>query len=367
MGNARELLGHDVTLNWSNEMNTLNLATDQPGWETPQTRWTRTGRIAGAETVSIVPALSNLRLRTIVAPFDFSDVSAALLRRLIALAEASDATVHVVHVVEPSSGVVANGDTPIYPGARAAAARMQIEQWVARTFSSPVSITTTVRVGRAADEIVAHAQALCADLIIMSAHVGSGNNNVLLRTTTERVVRQSPCPVLVVPRDQVQAFLSEPEPFLLRTWRRILLPVDLSSDAREALAYAAAIARENGAKLHLLHCVSANETESDDTVSREEKRLAAWLGSELRRPVEYEATVWNNVPLLNAILHEVSLSKIDLIVLPARDCAWFRRHRLWSFTDGILRHAPCPVLSVSARVTPLAMHGENFSITTNNS
>jgi hypothetical protein len=102
-------------------MNTLNLATDQPGWETSPTRSTRTGKIAGTEEVSIAPALSNLRLRTVVAPFDFSDVSAALLRRLIALAEASDATVHVVHVVEPSSGVVAHGDTPIYPGARGCA------------------------------------------------------------------------------------------------------------------------------------------------------------------------------------------------------------------------------------------------------
>ncbi len=348
-------------------MNILNLATDQPGWETPPTRFTRTGKITGAETVSIVPALSKLRLRTIVAPFDFSDVSAALLHRLIALAEASNATVHVVHVVEPSSGAVANGDTPIYPGGRAAAARMQIEQWLARTFSSPASITTTVRVGRAADEIVAHAQALCADLIVMSAHVGSGIKNVLLRTTTERVVRQSPCPVLVVARDQVQAFMSEPERFPLRSWRRILLPVDLSSDAREALAYAAAIARENGAKLHLLHCVSGGQTELADTVSREEERLAAWLGSELRWPVEYEATVWRNVPLLNTILHEVKLSRIDLIVLPARDCAWFRRHRLLSITDGILRHAPCPVLSINASNKPLVACGENHSTATNNS
>lgn len=336
-------------------MNTLNLAPDQPRWETPPTRLTRAGKGAGTESASAMPSLSKLRLRTIVAPFDFSDVSAALLRRLIALAEASDATLHVVHVVEPSSRLVANGDTPIYPGARAAAARMQIEQWVARTFSSPVSITTTVRVGRAADEIVAHAQALCADLIIMSAHVGSGSKNVLLRTTTERVVRQSPCPVLVVPRDQVEAFLSEPESFPLRTWRRILLPVDLSSDAREAVAYAASIAQANGAKLHLLHCVGADKTESADSVSSNEERLAAWLGSELRWPVEFEATIWSNVPLLNTILHEVKVSKIDLIVLPARDCAWFRRHRLWSITDGILRHAPCPVLSVNAAAKPLAV------------
>lgn len=336
-------------------MNTLNLATESPKWEAPPMRLSTVGKIEGTQLASALPLLSNLRPRTIVAPFDFSNVSTALLGRLISLAETSEMTVHVLHVVEPSVGVVANGDTPIYPGARAAAARMQIEQWVAQTFPGQMSITTTVRVGRAADEIVAHAQALSADLIVMSAHVGNAKKNVLLRTTTERVVRQSPCPVLVVARDQVQEFLSVPEQFPLRSWKRILLPLELSDNDREALAYAAAIARENGAKLHILHRVDGPKAESNEDIPCVKVRVAAWLGSELGWPVEYEATVWSNVPLLNAILQEVKLSKIDLIVLPARDCAWFRRHRLGTITDGILRHAPCPVLSVNAAVTPLRL------------
>jgi Universal stress protein UspA and related nucleotide-binding proteins len=299
-----------------------------------------------AVTTAAVPELPGLRLRTILVPFDFSDVSAALLHRLVTLAENSNATVHVLHVVEPPGGPTPSGGIPIYPGARAAAARMQIKQWVAQTFTSPVSITTTVRVGRAADEIVAQANALCADLVVMSAHSGSGRKNVLLRTTTERVVRLSPCPVLVIPRGQVDQFLGEPDVFPLRNWKRILLPVDLSSDLGDALAYAATIARANGARLHILHgTATSNEAGSEST----DAKLAAWIESELRWPVEYQATVWNNVPLLNSILHEVKHSNIDVIVLPARENAWFRRHRLWSVTDGILRHAPCPVLSVNKR------------------
>lgn len=336
-------------------MNTFNPVTDGLKWETTPTRLATMGKVDRTESAAVLPSFPNLRPRTIVAPFDFSDVSAALLRRLIALAETAAMTVHVLHVVEPSGVVVANGVTPIYPGARAAAARLQIEQWVAQTFPGQVSITTTVRVGRAADEIVAQAQALSADLIVMSAHVGSGRKNVLLRTTTERVVRQSPCPVLVVARDQVAEFLRTPEQFPLRGCQRILLPVDLSTDVREALAYATAIAHENGAKLHILHCGDGAAAESNETAPSSEERLTAWLGSELRWPVEYEATIWTNVPLLNAILQEAKLSKIDLIVLPARDCGWLRRHRLWSITDGILRHAPCPVLSVNAAAKPLTV------------
>jgi nucleotide-binding universal stress UspA family protein len=334
-----------------NIMNTLSFAADRLESETFPIRLTSPGTLDATDAAAALPELPSLHLRTILAPFDFSDGSAALLRRLITLAENSNATVHVLHVVEPTGGSVANEGTPIYPGARAAAARMQIKQWVAQTFSTTVAITTTVRVGRAADEIVAQAHALAADLIVMSAHSGSGRKNVLLRTTTERVVRQSPCPVLVVARDHVPEFLNEPDAFPLRTWKRILLPVDFSSGVGEALAYAAAIARENGARLHILHGVNADTLGVNETHLSADERLAAWLGSELRWPVEYEAVLWSNVPLLNAILHEIERSKIDLLVLPARDGTWFRRHRLWSITDGILRHAPCPVLSVNQRAT----------------
>jgi nucleotide-binding universal stress UspA family protein len=336
-------------------MNTSILAANYREAETAPQRSSFSGMIRSSVTAETGPQLTSLRLRTILVPFDFSNVATALLHRLVRLADACHATVHVLHVIEPLGGFAATGGAPVYPGARAAAARLQIKEWVAQTFPGRGSITTTVRVGRAADEIVTHAHALAPDLIVMSAHVGRGRKNVLLRTTSERVVRQSPCPVLVVGRDQVEKLPTEAMAFPLPTWKRILLPLELSSNDREALAYAAAIARENGARLHILHCVNGHAAAANEVVSSMEDRVTAWLDSELRWPVAYEATVWRNVPLLNAVLQEVKLSSIDLIVLPARDCGWFRRHRLLSITDGILRHAPCPVLSVNAAVKPLAV------------
>jgi len=124
-----------------NIMNTLSLATGRLESETFPIRLSSPGMIGVTDAAAALPELSSLRLRTILAPFDFSNVSAELLRRLITLAEKSNATVHVLHVVEPSGGLVATEGTPIYPGARAAAARMQIRQWVAQTFDTSVAIT----------------------------------------------------------------------------------------------------------------------------------------------------------------------------------------------------------------------------------
>ena len=95
-----------------------------------------------------------------------------------------------------------------------------------------MAITSTVRVGRAADEIVLQAGDLQADLIVMSAHVGKGLSGVLLRTTTERVAREAPCPVLVIAKDKVHELLQNVKDFPPRSWKRILVPVDLTDAVR---------------------------------------------------------------------------------------------------------------------------------------
>ncbi|MFO1515212.1 MAG: hypothetical protein U1F83_20320 [Verrucomicrobiota bacterium] len=69
-------------------MNTLSLATGRLESETFPIRLSSPSMI-GVTDAAALSELSSLRLRAILAPFDFSDVSAELLRRLITLAEKS--------------------------------------------------------------------------------------------------------------------------------------------------------------------------------------------------------------------------------------------------------------------------------------
>lgn len=61
-----------------------------------------------------------------------------------------------------------------------------------------VPVRTATRTGRAYDEIAAAARDENADLIVISTHGYTGLKHVLLGSTTERVVRHAPCPVLVI-------------------------------------------------------------------------------------------------------------------------------------------------------------------------
>ena len=65
-------------------------------------------------------------------------------------------------------------------------------------FSPSIRVQSLVREGKAYQEIVAAAQELNVDLIIISTRGRTGLKRFLLGSTAERVIRHVQCPVLVV-------------------------------------------------------------------------------------------------------------------------------------------------------------------------
>jgi universal stress protein A len=59
-------------------------------------------------------------------------------------------------------------------------------------------VTTEVRRGRAATEILGTAREWNADLIVMGTHGRTGIAHVVMGSVAEKVVRLAPCPVLTL-------------------------------------------------------------------------------------------------------------------------------------------------------------------------
>ena len=67
-----------------------------------------------------------------------------------------------------------------------------------RLLSEGVEATTVLKEGQAAESIVERASQVSADLIVMASHARKGVPRFFLGSVTDGVLRQSPCPVLVV-------------------------------------------------------------------------------------------------------------------------------------------------------------------------
>ena len=142
-----------------------------------------------------------LRIASILVPLDFSLPSKEALDCAVAFAKQFGAKLTLLHVVEPVGAPDFAAAFPLVMenDKLMAAARNQLER-IVKTARIPRGIVekVLVRFGRSFHEIADAARTRKVDLIIISTHGYTGLKHALLGSTTERVVRHAPCPVLVV-------------------------------------------------------------------------------------------------------------------------------------------------------------------------
>jgi universal stress protein A len=145
--------------------------------------------------------------RTIVVAVDFSENSQSAFATAIRLADELTATVTAVHVVAQSAlricvqeGLLEpdDDDEAIRSKAKAHLDR-QFEMFFAAAGVAPERVESVVKRGDPARNLVDYIQERGGDLIVVGRR-GETFADVLLGSVAERLVRQAPCPVLIVKR-----------------------------------------------------------------------------------------------------------------------------------------------------------------------
>jgi nucleotide-binding universal stress UspA family protein len=142
-----------------------------------------------------------LRIKSILVPLDFSSPSKKALDYAVAFARQFKAKLTLLHVVEPVATPDFAGSFPlaIDDDKQMAAAKDELERVIKAARVPRGSVEKIlVRFGRSFHEIADAARTRKVDLIVISTHGYTGLKHALLGSTTERVVRHAPCPVLVV-------------------------------------------------------------------------------------------------------------------------------------------------------------------------
>jgi nucleotide-binding universal stress UspA family protein len=143
-------------------------------------------------------------LDSVLVAFDFSDTSMSALTYGENLAHTFGGRLHVLHVAD----VIATSAAQFYPEGpgdpEVKATELAMNQL--RAFLSShdgPAATPAVRLSRSpADEIVKYAKEVHADIVVVGTHGRGGVSRLLMGSVAEHVVRNAPCPVLVVrPRE----------------------------------------------------------------------------------------------------------------------------------------------------------------------
>jgi len=142
---------------------------------------------------------------SLLVPTDFSENAGQALSMAKEIARGSKATLHLLHIVEPV----------VYPADWSYAqvgfadieqelqdnAEKELDKLATALKDEGFDVITAVRRGRASDEICTYAGDVGNSIIAIGTHGRSGIEHFLFGSTTERVLRKAPCPVLSVRLD----------------------------------------------------------------------------------------------------------------------------------------------------------------------
>jgi universal stress protein A len=143
--------------------------------------------------------------KKIMCPVDFDQTSAAAVEMACELAESHNGTVYLLHVVSPTTMEAILREP--YPIITEAIARKELEKVARRHLESRVPHSFEVRTGNPAEMIVAAAEELGVDLIVMATH-GGGIARLTFGSVAERVVHAAKRPVLTI---RPHAFIPRPK------------------------------------------------------------------------------------------------------------------------------------------------------------
>ena len=185
--------------------------------------------------------------------------------------------------------------------------------------------------GPVGSAILTLAQEMPADLVVLGSHGWSTQDH---SSVTERLVDQSPCPVLTFQEGvaDTHAFRLGGEP------RRVVVATDLSHDARSAVAYACAMARVLPIELDLLHVI--RDKPDDAAVAHAHAALDGQVPSDLVERVTAHVRVG---PAAETIVAYVEETKPAFVVIGEHAHGLIRRLLTHDTTREVVHELQCPV------------------------
>ena len=289
----------------------------------------------------------------ILLPTDFSEGAQRSLGVAKVLARRYGAEVHLVHVDEERALGMHSSDDLISFMNEVDSRRAE---WMEGVASELQDEGFTVELGRlegvASEQIVRYAADFDMDLVVMATLGHTTLKQLLLGSTVKSVLRHSPCPVLTV-----NARL-----FAEGDWSptRVLFPTDFSAPSLGGLPVAAAVSRDFGAKLDLLHVlraptyIPAIPGEPPFYIPRQafgaaKERSVADLGELAKRAILSGLTVDMDVVLAgdtaDGIVTFADERKSDLVVIPRHGGGALRSMLFGRIAEHVVKNSRAPVLS----------------------
>lgn len=283
-----------------------------------------------------------MQLARIAVGTDFSEDSERAVAQALAIAEASGAEVHIIHMVGPLD------PPPVPAGSRdryeerldreVERAKRELDKLGARYASAETRVHYYANDGEPDFGLVETAKELEAELLIIGSHGRTGYKRVLMGSVAERVVRLAKLDVMVARLRPSGGF------------KKILVPIDFSAASERALRAAVDLVEPDGT-VHLAHFWSGrSERQGRGEGHEQTESFRSEARARLRELADASggktsiATFEEKGAAVPGILTALEQARdYDLVMMGSHGARRRERWLMGTVAERIVRYAPCSV------------------------
>ena len=273
-------------------------------------------------------------MKNILVPTDFSEKAENALKVAAQLAKKFDAQIYLLHLIElPADMVNPVGETRSNDLPEALffmkMAKQKFDELLSRPYLKGLNVRDTVEVNKAFDGILEASKKYDCDFIVMGSQGATGLKEMFIGSNTEKVVRTSEIPVLVV-KNEHQTF--EIKNFIFAT--------NLETTGRKTLSKVVELAETFKAKLHLVYINTANEFLTSNDCDKKLKKYMEGTSF-----TNYEFHVFNDDSVEQGILNFSKKMKADVMGIATHGRKGLSHFFNGSISEDLVNHANSPVIT----------------------
>ena len=274
-------------------------------------------------------------MKNILVPTDFSDQAEKALKVAAQLARKFHGEIYLLHMLELPLQLIdpVQGSSHNLPEAIffMKLAHQRFSKIMREPYLKGIKIHETVEFHRAFEGIMEIGKEKKCDLIVMGSHGVSGFQEMFIGSNTEKVVRHSEIPVLVI-KNEIPEFAID----------NFVFATDANADHKHTLKKAAKFAETINAKLHLLF---VNTPNNFITSEEAHKRMNEYINSNGTKPGNYEIHIYNDISVEQGILNFAEKINAGLIGISTHGRKGLAHFFNGSISEDLVNHSNRPVVT----------------------
>jgi nucleotide-binding universal stress UspA family protein len=271
-------------------------------------------------------------MKRILVPTDFSKHSVYALKLAAQIAKRNDGEIFLLHMLElPSAGndVLSRAhDIPELMFFKNAAIT-KLDELMNSSYLEGVKISKIIQFEMAFEGIVKNGETHNIDLIVMGSHGASGFQEMFIGSNTEKVVRNSNIPVLIIKREEDNFNAN-----------KFVFASDFSEEIKKPFEKVIEFANNFNSHLHLVNVNTPNNFKSTKVAQKQMSEFVAEFKID-----NYSTHIYNDVNVEKGILHFAKSIDADIIGMSTHGRKGISHFFNGSISEDLVNHAKRPVIT----------------------